>query len=63
MPTQDNQDECDPKTHIILNTDIPFVGRCIDKKASDGKESSAKNVFQKLIAALTRIVMAALVII
>ena len=49
---------------IRLNTDIPFVGRCIKKDTDPATvETNYGNVFPKLVGGLMRVVMAAVVII
>jgi hypothetical protein len=62
-------DTCDPEKDIMLNINIPFVGRCIKKSASadsvdDGTENSTVgNVFPKLMGGMMRLVMTAIYII
>lgn len=54
---------CDPEKDIMLNMDIPFIGRCIkkDPKANAAADSQGNstigNVFPKLMGWLIRIVM------
>ena len=57
--TSTPEDDC-----IRLNTDIPFVGRCIKKDTDPATvETNYGNVFPKLVGGLMRVVMAAVVII
>jgi hypothetical protein len=53
----------DDKEYIILNTNVPFVGRCIKKEFNEwGEETNVSNVFPKLMANMIRIVMVILVV-
>jgi hypothetical protein len=53
----------DDKNYIILNTNVPFVWRCIEKKFSvwDDK-TNVSNVFPRLMAYMIRIMMTVLVV-
>lgn len=53
----------DDKNYIILNTDVPFIWRCIKKEFNEwASEANVSNVFPKLMANLIRIVMAILIV-
>lgn len=57
--------KCDPEKDVMLNTNIPFIGRCIKKKSTTDSGSTATmgNAFPRLMAGLTRIVMSAVVVV
>lgn len=62
-PTQTADELSCPKWYIQLNTDIPFVGRCIEKSTNaDDSKSNIANVFVKLTGGLMRILMTAVLI-
>lgn len=53
----------DDKEYIILNTNVPFVWRCIKKVFNEwDSETNVSNVFPKLMANMIRIVMVILVV-
>lgn len=53
----------DDKEYIILNTNVPFVWRCIKKEFNEGgQDTNVSNVFPKLMANMIRIVMVVLVV-
>lgn len=62
-------DNCDPEKDIMLNINVPFVGRCIKKdvtvkEAADANgNSTIGNVFPKLAGGLIRLIMTAIYII
>lgn len=68
---QANQVDCLCKCRgwIVLNTDIPFVGRCIQKdgsadvKVGEAQQVNSGNAFARLMSGLMRIVLAAVVIV
>lgn len=56
--------DCDPKNDIMLNLDIPFIGRCIKKKVTGwSDEVTYSSVFPKLVWGMARIVMTAIIIV
>ncbi|MDP2670840.1 MAG: hypothetical protein Q8O99_08390 [bacterium] len=62
-------DDCDPQKDIMLNINVPFVGRCIKKDVTvtvtnaENGNSTIGNVFPKLVGGLIRLVMTAIYII
>lgn len=51
------------KNYIILNTNVPFVWRCIKKEFDESSgDTNASNVFPKLMAYMIRIMMTVLVV-
>ena len=51
------------ENYIILNTNVPFVGRCIEKVfTTNGWWTTVANVFPKLMGNMIRIVMVILVV-
>lgn len=53
----------DDKDYIILNTNVPFVWRCIKKEFDEWSgDTNASNVFPKLMAYMIRIMMTVLVV-
>lgn len=53
----------DDKNYIILNTNVPFVGRCIKKEFDVAAgDTNVSNVFPKLMAYMIRIVMTVLIV-
>lgn len=54
---------CDPEQDIMLNTYIPFIGRCIKRSVNAwSSETTVVNVFPNMVGWLTRILMTAIVI-
>ena len=55
---------CNPDEDIMLNTNIPFVGRCIKKTATSWwSTTTLGNAFPNLMWWLVRIVMSAVVVV
>ncbi len=56
--------DCDPQKDIMLNTNVPFVWRCIKRSTEDSAtQATLVNVFPRTMWALSRITMTAVIII
>jgi hypothetical protein len=48
---------------IELNTDIPFIGKCIDKNLDESaQQTNVSNAFPRLMASLARILMTVILV-
>lgn len=48
---------------VKLNTNVPFVGRCINRDNSKGQGSTTSTAFSDLIGGLSKIVVTAILIV